>query len=368
MYAKVCVLLLAVGLSQAFVQEPVVLPQEHLMRLVMQSRDLGSDSSHTMDCLAYYVPAMNAVSEQFDTDTKLCLSEAQAKAEAIKDATQPNRTAIEDSGTSSCSALNACSNIQDAESYFKCTAAAGSDNAKSMFTISANSNELVSQIQETTRQITVWQYDCTNQTAREYAENSAVVYESMNACLAGADVPTTGATPDPTTASTPAPTTESTAEPSTESTAAPSTESTAEPSTESSAAPSTESTAAPSTESTAAPSTESTAAPSTESTAAPSTESTAAPSTESTAAPSTESTAAPSTEPTAAPSTESTAAPSTESTAAPSTEASTTENSEDNKESAPEEDLSHLITSIETKGNADVQQILKNIQQWLKRF
>ncbi|BFG05877.1 mucin-5AC [Drosophila madeirensis] len=352
MYAKVCVLLLAVGLSQAFVQEPVVLPQEHLMRLVMQSRDLGSDdSSHTLDCLAYYVPAMNAVSEKFDTDTKLCISEAKAKTEAIKDTTQPNRTAIEDSGTSSCSALNGCSNIQDAESFFKCTAAAGSDNAKSMFTISANSNELVSQIQETTRQIRVWQYDCTNQTAREYAENSGVVYESMNACLAGADVPTTGTTPDPTTASTPAPTTESTAEPSTESTAA----------------PSTESTAAPSTESTAEPSTESSAAPSTESTAAPSTESTAAPSTEPTAAPSTEPTAAPSTESTAAPSTESTAAPSTESTAAPSTEASTTENSEDNKESPPEEDLSHLLTSIEAKGNADVQQILKNIQQWLKR-
>ncbi|SPP73588.1 mucin-5AC [Drosophila guanche] len=328
MYAKVCVLLLAVGLSQAFVQEPVVLPQEHLMRLVMQSRDVGTDAAHSLECLAYYMPQMNAVGEKFDKDTKLCLSEAQTKVDAINDTTQPNRTAIEDSGTSSCSALKECSSIEAAESYFACTAAAGSDNAKSMFTISANSNELVSQVKETYRQIQVWQYECTNKTQREYAENTAAVYEAMGACMAGADVPTTGPTPEPTTASTPAPATESTAE--------------------------------PSTESTAAPSTEPTAAPSTESTAAPSTEPTAAPSTESTAAPSTESTAAPSTEPTAA--------PSTESSAAPSTEASTTENAEDTKESPPEEDLSHLLTSIETKGNADVKQILKNIQQWLKRY
>ncbi|XP_022232421.2 spore coat protein SP96 [Drosophila obscura] len=359
MYAQVCVLLLAVGLSQAFASEPVLLPQEHLMRLVMQSRDAGSDASHTLECLAYYMAEINAAAEKLDTDTKQCISEAQIKVEAIVDTTQPNRTAIENSGASSCEALNECSSLADPKDYFTCTAQAGSANAKSMFTISADSNELVAQIEETRRLITVWQNDCTNKTQREYAENSAALYEGMGDCMAGGDVPTTGPTPGPDPSTTSSPGTD----PSTTSSPGP------DPSTTSSPGPDPSTTSSPGTDPSTTDTTESST---TESSTEASTESTTVSSTESTTVSSTESTTVSSTESTTVSSTDSSSASTTEqSTTAEqstTTEQSTTADDSDNKESPPEEDLDHLITKIETQGNADLKQIVKNIQQWLKRY
>ncbi|EDV36940.1 uncharacterized protein Dana_GF13208 [Drosophila ananassae] len=374
MYTKLCVFLLAVGITQAVAVPHRALqfayPQTNFIQY-LQSRDLTSDPSHKLECLNYYMEQISQVADQFSENYNACVKEAELEKQSIDDKTSEDRTRINQSATDSCELLQSCSTIETSIDFFSCYSEAGSENAKNMYTISANASELQAYVVEQVRLIEVNEYVCTNKSERTYVQDTAAVYEQMNLCFEGGPLPSettaapaesTAAPPETTAApaeSTAAPA-ESTAAPA-ESTAAPA-ESTAAPA-ESTAAPA-ESTAAPA-ESTAAPA-ESTAAPA-ESTAAPA-ESTAAPA-ESTAAPA-ESTAAPA-ESTAAPA-ESTAAPAestaapAESTAAPAESTAAPAEPTDapaDKEKAPEEDLSEFSSSQESQ---NLQNIIQNLQKWLK--
>ncbi|KAH8232837.1 hypothetical protein KR026_000840 [Drosophila bipectinata] len=330
MNTKLCIVLLAIGLTQAIaVPTPTLLyPQTNFIQY-LQARDLTSNPSHSIECMNYYIPKINDVANQFNENFNACYDEANLEIASIDDKTSENRTQINTSATDSCKLLESCSTIETSVDFFSCYASAGSENARNMYTISADASELQAYVVEQIRLIEVNKYVCTNNSERAYVQDTAAVYDQLNLCIEG------GPLPSETTA---AP--QTTAPP--ESTAAPA-ESTADPA-ESTAAPA-ESTAAPA-ESTAAPA-ESTAAPA-ESTAAPA-ESTAAPA-ESTAAPA-ESTAAPA-ESTAAPA-ESTAAPA-ESTAAPG-----------DQEKAPEEDLSEF-SGVQSGESQNLQKIIQNLQNWLK--
>ncbi|KAH8277744.1 hypothetical protein KR018_004650 [Drosophila ironensis] len=339
MHSKLCIVLFAIGLSQVFaVPAPsVTQPDERLMQILMQSRELGNDASHSLDCVNYYSPLLSGAITKYDTDFKQCLADAAQRVEGINDETSENRTQIDSSANNACDALKVCSEIESADDYFSCYSEAGGENAKTMFTISSDASVLLAQVLEEVRLIQVDQYACTNKTQRTYAEDTAVIYEDLNKCVAGAAIPSeTTAVPAETTAA-PA-----------ETTAAPA-ETTAAPA-ETTAAPA-ETTAAPA-ETTAAPA-ETTAAPA-ETTAAPA-ETTAAPA-ETTAAPA-ETTAAPA-ETTAAPA-ETTAAPA-ETTAAPAE--STSLSTETPGDRAPEEDLS-LYSSVE---NQKIKDVLRNLQAWFK--
>ncbi|ALC42153.1 CG5767, partial [Drosophila busckii] len=251
-FNKVCVLLLALGLSQAVPH--MLLPDVGLMQFMMRSRDLSQDNpTRSLSCFDYYLPQLNNIADNYKTEYAACLTAAKEAEAGIDDTTKENRTRIDNASDDACKALTTCSALSGSIAYFECYAEAGGDNAKTMYTISANSSELLAQVREEYRLIEIEQYSCTNKSERAYVENTANTYEELSKCLSGQGIPTN---PPPT---------ESTAAPPTESTEAPPTDSTAAPTTESTAAPPTESTAAPPTESTAAPPTESTAAPPTES-------------------------------------------------------------------------------------------------------
>ncbi|KAH8331459.1 hypothetical protein KR074_004029 [Drosophila pseudoananassae] len=360
MNTKLCIVLLAIGLTQAIAVPAPALqfayPETNFIQY-LQARDLTSDPSHSVACMNYYIPQLNDVANQFKANFQACLDEANLELEAIDDKTSANRTQINESATDSCQLLQSCSTIETSIDFFSCYSSAGSESARNMYTISADASELEAYVVEQIRLIDVNKYVCTNNSERAYVQDTAAVYDKLNLCIEGGPLPSeTTASPEPTvpTESTTAPP-ESTAAPA-ESTAAPA-ESTAAPA-ESTAAPA-ESTAAPA-ESTAAPA-ESTAAPA-ESTAAPA-ESTAAPA-ESTAAPA-ESTAAPA-ESTAAPA-ESTAAPA-ESTAAPAESTAAPAESTaapGDQEKAPEEDLSEF-SGVQLGESQNLQKIIQNLQNWLK--
>ncbi|KAH8253754.1 hypothetical protein KR032_006766, partial [Drosophila birchii] len=257
MQSKLCVVLLALGLSQILaVPAPSLLlthPETNFMQFLMQSRDLASDSSHSLECLSYYTPLLNGAVEKYNTDFKACLDEASQEVEAINDDTKDNRTLIDESATASCAALEACTQLTAADEYFQCYSDAGASNAKSMFTISANASELLAYVQEKVRLIQVSEYACTNKTQRTYAEDTADIYESLSLCFAGAPIPTE-------TSSTAAPDTSSsvTAESSTDSSSSetPESSSTADPEASSTADPESSSPADP--ESSSSATTEST--------------------------------------------------------------------------------------------------------------
>ncbi|KAH8401386.1 hypothetical protein KR009_005036 [Drosophila setifemur] len=347
MHAQLCIVLLAIGLSQVLaVPAPLALsnhPDATLSRFLMQSRDMNSDAGHSVECLGYYIPLLNDALAKYEDDFKQCLAEAAAKVEGINDETKDERDQIDETATGSCAALTECSQIPDAEKYFQCYTDAGSNSTKTMFTISANASEILAYVREERRLIEVNQFVCTNKTQRTYAEDTADVYGDLSLCLEGAAIPsesssTAAPTESSTDSSTAAPT-----ESSTDSSSAAPTES----STDSSSAAPTES----STDSSSAAPTES----STDSSSAAPTESSTD---SSSAAPTESSTDSSSAAPTESSTDSSSAAP-TESSTDSSSAATTASSAPDD---APEEDLK-LYSPSE---NNNLQNILQNLQSWYR--
>lgn len=119
MFTKVCVLLLAIGLSQA-VRQPM-LPESNLMQFMMRSRDLTQDNpARSLSCFDTYLPQLNKANEDFQTAYALCLSEADASRAGIDEGTKGERAQIDGSATSACQALDACSKLSPSIDYFSC--------------------------------------------------------------------------------------------------------------------------------------------------------------------------------------------------------------------------------------------------------
>ncbi|XP_052838538.1 uncharacterized protein LOC128253873 [Drosophila gunungcola] len=302
MQAKLCVVLLAIGLSQIVALPSPSLqinhPSTNFLQYLIQSRDLANgNGDHSIDCLGYYIPLINEGVTVYENNFKACLEQAALEISQINDSTKDDRDAIDASALSSCDALKVCSEKEAAEDYFECYSEAGSNSTKSMFAISANASELLAFVKEEVRLIQVNEYVCTNKTQRVYAENSAKLYEELTLCIGGAPIPSEVASTKPTTAEPESSTDSSSAVP--------------ESSTDSSSAEPESSTDS--------------------SSAVPefSTDS--------------------STEPES----------STDST---SNEPESSTSSEGDKEAAPEEDLK----SLSSHNNKDIQNILKNLQNWFK--
>ncbi|XP_068144469.1 protein TsetseEP [Drosophila tropicalis] len=357
MYAKLCiVLLLAVGLSQAEIK---YLPDGGLLQFMMQSRDLSLGNP---ECFVYYVPVLNDIVNQYQKDYELCLENAEAARQGIDDKTADNRTEIDNSASNACSALQECSAEKSALTYFECYVNAGSENAKSMYTISANSAELLAQVQEDYRLIQVNEFACTNKSERAYVENTAAAYADLDDCLKGIKpVPT--ASPDSTTgAPTAAPTdSSSTALPEESSSSAapePTSNPTTEPESSSSALPEESSSSAapePTSNPTTEPESSSSALPEESSSSAapePTSNPTTEPESSSSALPE-ESSSSAAPEPTSNPTTE------VESSSSALPEESTSSAAPE-REKMPEEDL-------RVASNADIKSIIDNLKNWMKR-
>ncbi|KRK00036.1 uncharacterized protein Dyak_GE13940, isoform B [Drosophila yakuba] len=373
MQVKLCAILLAIGLSQVVAYPPVQLnnPHQNLVKFMIQSREVSSNSDHTLECLDYYLPLLDEVVETYKTDLNACLDEASSEVAQINDNTKDERDAIDASATSSCAALTVCSAKEAAEEYFKCYSEAGTNNTKTMFTISANASELLAAVQEEVRLIKVKEAVCTNKTQRAYGENYGALYEELGGCIGGAPIPSettstqstsTDSSTDSSSVSTESSTdsssasTESSTDSSTDSSSA-STESSTDSSTDSSSVSTESSTDSSSTDSSSV-STESSTDSSTDSSSV-STESSTDSSTDSSSS-STES----STDSSSA-STESSTDSSSDSTASSteSSSVSTESTTEDgNKEMSPEEDLK----SVSTQNSNDLEKILKNLRVWFK--
>jgi len=122
MLVKLCAILLALGLSQAIAYPPLQLsnPHQNLVQFLIQSRDLGNDGGHTLECLDYYLPLLNDVVETYKADLNACLETASQEVSQINDNTKEERDAIDASAKSSCDALTACSTKEAAIDYFQC--------------------------------------------------------------------------------------------------------------------------------------------------------------------------------------------------------------------------------------------------------
>lgn len=121
MYTKLCVLLLAIGMSQAVPQ--LVMPDLGLMQFMMQARDLSQGNpTRSLECFDYYIPILNGYAETYKQEFAQCLAVAAEARKDIDDTTADDRAAINSSAGSACDALTTCSQIDTAVEFFSCYA------------------------------------------------------------------------------------------------------------------------------------------------------------------------------------------------------------------------------------------------------
>lgn len=123
MYTKLCVVLVAIGITQALAVPTPALrfayPQTNFIQY-LQSRDLTSDPSHSVACMNYFIPQINEVANQFNENFNACIEEADLERQGIDEKTSANRTQINNSATNSCELLQSCSTIEGSYDFFSC--------------------------------------------------------------------------------------------------------------------------------------------------------------------------------------------------------------------------------------------------------
>lgn len=118
MYTKLCVLLLAIGMSQAVPQ--LVMPDVNLMQFMMQTRDLQGNPARSLECFDYYIPILNEYAETYKREFAQCLEVAEKARLDIDDTTVANRTEINNAASGACEALTECSELDIAVDFFQC--------------------------------------------------------------------------------------------------------------------------------------------------------------------------------------------------------------------------------------------------------
>ncbi|KAL7727280.1 hypothetical protein ACLKA6_016033 [Drosophila palustris] len=184
MYSKVCVLLLAIVLSQAKPQGN--LPDNRLVTFMLQTTGLShSNPERSLSCFDYYLPLLKELADQFKVDYHNCLESAKLARQNVDGSTENNRTQLNDAAMEACAVLSTCSQKSDSIEFFHCYTDAGSDGSKSLYAISANATELLDQVHEKYRIIDISEKSCTSKTERAHTEKTADTYEEFNKCLAG---------------------------------------------------------------------------------------------------------------------------------------------------------------------------------------
>lgn len=118
MYTKLCVLLLAIGMSQAVPQ--LVMPDLNLMQFMMQTRDLQGNPARSLECFDYYIPILNGYAETYKKEFQQCLDVAEEARLKIDDTTIESRNAINNAANGACEALTECSQLSVATEFFQC--------------------------------------------------------------------------------------------------------------------------------------------------------------------------------------------------------------------------------------------------------
>ncbi|EDW01444.1 GH20451 [Drosophila grimshawi] len=159
------------------------------------------NSDHLIDCFNTYILLVNQVAEGYKAEFAQCLSTADENHELFEENMKDKRTEIDNTATGACAALSNCSNNTGSVDYFECYANTAGNTAKTMYSISANSGELLTAVQEELRLIDHNRYICTNASERALREKQAVIYEDFNRCISGLEPlgPTNASSPAPTT-------------------------------------------------------------------------------------------------------------------------------------------------------------------------
>ncbi|XP_034488557.1 uncharacterized protein LOC117792497 isoform X2 [Drosophila innubila] len=195
MYLKVCVLLMALVLSQANPQ--IDLSENRLMTLMLEDAISRQDPQRKNDCFNYYMPLINELGIQYQGAYQHCLHISEQAHAEVDCTIQKDRTQIDDVAKEICGTTSTCSEHTNSIEFFECYRNASVAGEKSMLRIKEKSVDLLAEVREQYRFIDVDQDFCTTKAKRANKEQLDNIYAELEKCLKGViPVPTT-TTPAP---------------------------------------------------------------------------------------------------------------------------------------------------------------------------
>lgn len=118
MYLKVCVLLMAIVLSQA--DHKIDLSENRLMTFMLQTATSSQDPQRKNDCFNHYMPLINESGMQYQAAYQHCMDVSEQVRAEFDGKTQKDHTDIEDAAKEICRATSSCSQNTNSIEFFEC--------------------------------------------------------------------------------------------------------------------------------------------------------------------------------------------------------------------------------------------------------
>ncbi|XP_043656020.1 uncharacterized protein LOC122621998 [Drosophila teissieri] len=181
------------GLSLSLKLKPskLQLPTTKKIHALQQQTDelAARDPATSIACFDYYLPILNALTDQYEQDYNKCLKDFENGKNLVIDAWNSTLFSIQAAGDSGCNTFFECSSIVDSVPAFECFARVGAEQSKIMYQVSANATEAAAQITIHLQTLESQLEICSNVASRDYVEGTALNYEELDNCLKGAPIP-----------------------------------------------------------------------------------------------------------------------------------------------------------------------------------
>ncbi|ALC46183.1 CG7567, partial [Drosophila busckii] len=204
MCRKLSLLLLLLGLSLgstlAFHLQTSLKTSSKIQELQMESKVLAETHQDTSSmCFAYYSPQLSQVTDQYQADYDLCMTNYEHnKTVSVHQYYKNDLEQIETDVYRCSEAMLRCYDAETAIEAFECISTTAAEEAQIFYGVSSNATQVAAEVKLFYVKIDTELNKCVNSAERSYVENTSNVYDQLNACLRSNKIPPTPTPPTPT--------------------------------------------------------------------------------------------------------------------------------------------------------------------------
>ncbi|XP_030369300.1 uncharacterized protein LOC115620273 [Scaptodrosophila lebanonensis] len=171
-------LILAAQLKVKIKVDPKI---EKLKAETKQLAEVHADFSPS--CFSYYSPILSGITDQYEAEYGVCVSNYDNATAAINTQWQAQREAMQNSIYNSCNSLQSCNNANSSLTAFECIANTSAEDSKIFYGISSNATDAAAKIKDQYNVAESQQTICINNAETVYVTQTTSTYEELNSCL-----------------------------------------------------------------------------------------------------------------------------------------------------------------------------------------
>ncbi|KAM7347823.1 uncharacterized protein ACRADG_007303 [Cochliomyia hominivorax] len=149
------------------------------------SHSFPDTHTRSMNCFDIYMETIKDISENFETTTQLCITQAEKAYDEAEKASLVQQKDLIDRSTNSCNSLKTCEDNESAVKDFECYVSKGGSNAKDLYKLSSDSSTYLYDLKSEFRLIDRQQQSCISKAQREFNELTDEAMDDLNKCLRG---------------------------------------------------------------------------------------------------------------------------------------------------------------------------------------